>query len=68
MSVLTRFLLISVTVCFTACSGAPDGAAERPAGTPVRAALATLGPASPLIEANGLVGAAEEMRLSFKTG
>ena len=34
----------------------------------MRAALATLGPASPLIEANGLVGAAEEMRLSFKTG
>ena len=68
MPAFNRFLLVFATVCLSACSGAPNENAERNAGTPVRAALATLGPASPLIEANGLVGAAEEMRLSFKTG
>lgn len=68
MPAFNRFLLVFATVCLSACSGAPNENAERNAGTPVRAALATLGPASPLIEANGLVGATEEMRLSFKTG
>lgn len=50
-------------------SGCDTPAADDTAtGTPVRAAAATSGPAAAVIEANGLVGAQDEMRLSFKTG
>ena len=60
-------LLLSIIATFVACGNqAPVDTAEP--GTPVRAANATQGPAAARIEANGLVGSRDEMRLSFKTG
>lgn len=41
---------------------------QASSGTPVRAMEATSGPSAASIEANGLIGARDEMRLSFKTG
>ena len=59
--------LISAAILVAGCgSDGPD--AGEPAGTPVRTALVGSGPAAAVIEANGLVGARDEMRLSFKTG
>lgn len=49
------------------CSGSSEDAAVAP-GTPVNAAAATSGPPLAVINANGLVGSRDEMRLSFKTG
>jgi len=41
---------------------------QASSGTPVRTMEATSGPSAASIEANGLIGARDEMRLSFKTG
>jgi RND family efflux transporter MFP subunit len=59
-------LMLLMTVMLGACGDTVDE--KEAAGTSVRAAEATEGPAAATIEANGLVGARDEMRLSFKTG
>ena len=59
-------LMLLMTVMLGACGDTVDE--KEAAGTSVRAAEATEGPAAAAIEANGLVGARDEMRLSFKTG
>lgn len=41
---------------------------STPAGAPVRTAQSSSGPAAPPIEASGLLGRQDEVRLSFKTG
>lgn len=64
-SVVTN-LSIAVFVLMVGCAG--PASEEAPTGTPVRAVTATSGPAAAAIEANGLVAARDEMRLSFKTG
>jgi RND family efflux transporter MFP subunit len=58
-------LLIAVAL-MVGCSDGSDK--EAVVETPVRSAEATAGPAIAPIEANGLIGAQDEMRLSFKTG
>jgi multidrug efflux system membrane fusion protein len=58
-------LLMAASLLF-GCSKASDK--DAVIETPVRAAEATEGPAVAPIEANGLIGARDEMRLSFKTG
>ena len=64
--------LIVLALTLTAIAGcsaeAPDAADAATAGTPVRTAPATSGPASAPIGASGLVANEDEMRLSFKTG
>lgn len=62
-SVLLLALLGTLAACSKQTPSDPAAAA-----TPVRSASATLGPAAALIEANGLIGSRDEMRLSFKTG
>jgi len=64
---LRSVLLLSTAMTIMACSEPAPNEAES-AATPVRSASATQGPAAALIEANGLVGSRDEMRLSFKTG
>jgi len=59
-------MILMMIVTLGACSDAVDE--TETAGTSVRAAEATAGPAAASIEANGLIGARDEMRLSFKTG
>jgi len=59
-------MMLMMIVTLGACSDAVDE--TETAGTSVRAAEATAGPAAASIEANGLIGARDEMRLSFKTG
>ena len=59
-------LMLLMTAMLGACGDTVDE--KEAAGTSVRAAEATEGPAAAAIEANGLVGARDEMRLSFKTG
>lgn len=61
-------LLLSLVATLTACSDRAPVVETSSAGTPVRAANATQGPAAAAIQANGLVGSRDEMRLSFKTG
>jgi RND family efflux transporter MFP subunit len=58
--------MLLMTAMLGACGDTVDE--KEAAGTSVRAAEATEGPAAAAIEANGLVGARDEMRLSFKTG
>lgn len=67
-----RILLALTLSCaslfsLAACSKDPPSATES-AGTPVRSAVTTRGPGAAVIEANGLVGSRDEMRLSFKAG
>lgn len=59
-------LMLLMTAMLGACGDTVDE--KEAAGTSVRAAEATEGPAAAAIEANGLIGARDEMRLSFKTG
>ncbi len=58
-------LLVAVTLTFGCSNGSDKDVVVE---TPVRVAEATAGPAVAPIEANGLIGAQDEMRLSFKTG
>jgi RND family efflux transporter MFP subunit len=58
--------MLLMTAMLGACGDTVDE--KEAAGTSVRAAEATEGPAAAAIEANGLIGARDEMRLSFKTG
>lgn len=59
----------SLMVAFLAMGGCSETEQEAaPAGTPVRVAEATSGPAVPPIRTNGLVANADEFRLSFKVG
>lgn len=60
--------LLSIAAAALIAGCADPAGDEAPAGTPVRAVAATSGPAAAAIEANGLVAARDEMRLSFKTG
>jgi multidrug efflux system membrane fusion protein len=60
-------LLLLVAALAGGCGDKASEAVQAP-GTPVRTALAGSGPAVAAIEANGLVGSRDEMRLSFKTG
>lgn len=60
-------LLVFASLLTTACNK-PEMDSNVETGTPVRAALATSGPPLAAIDANGLVGSRDEMRLSFKTG
>jgi len=59
-------LMLLMTAMLGACGDTVDE--KEAAGTSVRAAEATEGPVAAAIEANGLIGARDEMRLSFKTG
>jgi len=59
-------LLTAITVVLAACSETP---AEAPApATPVRIAVAVVGPAAPSIRTNGILANKDEFRLSFKVG
>src|SRR5512138_3038882 len=59
----------SLMVAFLAMGGCSETEQEAaPAGTPVRVAEATSGPAVPPIRTNGIVANADEFRLSFKVG
>lgn len=60
----TAVLLIASSALLTACSGPTAEVTSKP--TPVRAQLATTGPASPPIATNGIVATKDELRLSFK--
>jgi len=59
-------ILLMATSLIWGCNAGSDQ--DAIVETPVRAAQATAGPAVAPIEANGLIGARDEMRLSFKTG
>ena len=59
-------LLLMATSLIFGCSNGPEK--DAVIETHVRAAEATAGPALAPIESNGLIGAQDEMRLSFKTG
>ena len=62
-----RALVAGATLAaLAACGTKPD--VQAASGTPVRAALSTSGPASPVVTANGVIASNDEMRLSFKTG
>lgn len=69
---ITRVLPLLTLAALVALGGcgakAPEKTAAAEAGTPVRTAPATSGPASAPIGASGLVADEDEMRLSFKTG
>lgn len=60
-------LIFAATIWLAACTPPPANDTEMQA-TVVRAALSTVGPSQPPIEASGLLGSKDEMRLSFKTG
>jgi len=69
-SMTTPLKLIASLFAFSvlaACSKDAGNAAAK-TGTPVNVAVASSGPPLAVIEANGLVGSRDEMRLSFKTG
>lgn len=59
-------LPLALALALAACGGSPQGVVTAP--TPVRVALAYAGPAVPAVETNGVVGAKDEMRLSFLVG
>lgn len=59
---VTGLLIATLTAC-----GADKGP-STPTGAPVRTAKSSSGPAAPSIEASGLLGRQDEVRLSFKTG
>lgn len=59
-------IMLMATFLIWGCS--PGSDQDAIVETPVRAAEATAGPAVAPIEANGLIGARDEMRLAFKTG
>lgn len=63
-----RFLPLLFAAALTAGCSSPAPDTAESAGTPVRSALVGTGPAVAAIEANGLVGSRDEMKLSFKTG
>lgn len=58
--------MLALLMGLTGCAG-DNNDAPTP-GTAVRVAVSTSGPAAPPIEASGLVGSQDEMRLSFRTG
>jgi RND family efflux transporter MFP subunit len=58
--------LVAAFLALCGCSNAEEQA--PPAGTPVRTAEATTGPAAPPIRTNGILANADEFRLSFKVG
>lgn len=66
MRTAVPFGLIVAFLIVSGCSGTEQEAA--PAGTPVRVAEATSGPALPPIRTNGVLANADEFRLSFKVG
>ena len=63
-----RYMPLLFAAALTAGCSSPEPGTAEPAGTPVRSALVGTGPAVAAIEANGLVGSRDEMKLSFKTG
>jgi RND family efflux transporter MFP subunit len=65
MKTALPLLLMATSLIFGCSNGSEKDAVIE---TPVRAAEATAGPALAPIESNGLIGAQDEMRLSFKTG
>jgi membrane fusion protein, multidrug efflux system len=67
VDILAVFAVVAVATQLGACSDSAPAATTPPA-TPVRAAMATAGPAQPPILTNGLVVTKDEMRLSFKVG
>jgi multidrug efflux system membrane fusion protein len=66
MRTAVSFGLIAACLLAGGCADTEQDAA--PAGTPVRIAEATSGPAFPSIRTNGIVANADEFRLSFKVG
>ncbi len=58
--------LVATGLLLAACSEREPAAAPEP--TPVRLATVTTGPATPSIQATGVIAARDEQRLSFKTG
>lgn len=60
---------LGLFAAFFVLGGCSDAGEETPpAGTPVRVAEATSGPAVPTIHTNGIIANADEFRLSFKVG
>jgi membrane fusion protein, multidrug efflux system len=59
--------LLTGTLLVAGC-GKSEMPSKEPPPTPVRAAVAAAGPATPSIATNGLVITKDEMRLSFKVG
>jgi membrane fusion protein, multidrug efflux system len=67
INVIAALAAVTIATQLGACSDSAPAATTPPA-TPVRAAMATTGPAQPPILTNGLVVTKDEMRLSFKVG
>jgi|ADGO01.1.fsa_nt_gi RND family efflux transporter, MFP subunit len=64
---VAAFAFLGVAALFAGCSDVDEGTVA-PAGTPVRVATATAGPAAPPIRTNGMLANADEFRLAFKVG
>jgi membrane fusion protein, multidrug efflux system len=60
--------LLLALLCLAACTERKELAAQPPAPTPVRAVAVVDGPATPPLEATGMVAARDELKLSFKVG
>ena len=65
-TLVPRLLIITALAALAACGNSDAQVADKP--TPVRAAPATSGAATPAIRSNGLVATKDEMKLSFKVG
>lgn len=63
---VTLIVLSFATVLLGGCGGTPAEVIVPP--TPVRVAVARLGPGAPPIDGNGIVATRDEARLSFKVG
>ncbi len=66
MRMVAALGFITASALLTGCTEVPEE--TSPAGTPVRLAAATSGPAAPPIRTNGVLANADEFRLSFKVG
>ena len=63
---ISRCATLSLVVLLAACGRGSEP--TTPPGAPIRVAKSIAGPAAPEIEASGLVGRQDEVRMSFKTG